>query len=276
MLSYILTAVSARLFGSGCSNSTLRSFNVAALFMVFAYASDCRALISRTRNRIPTSEVTSIASRIQAWTSGLKTLSPDDVHTGLNIALFPILFFFSGLYYTDVLSTCVVLRAYRLFLEREGGHKDTGEGLVWLYVTGIAALWMRQTNIFWVAIFLAGLEVVRILEYSRTSQSAQEARPHALKDIVSFHVRQCSQGNIHDVPLETAGVHGMFPLPHIVVSTNASRLRPMRNQHRYRSRISSCADSITTMAIHWTAHILRGVRILEWRGRSRYGLAKLR
>lgn len=42
-----------------------------------------------------------------------------DVHTALNVTLFPPLFFFSALYYTDLVSTALVLRYYSHFLSRK-------------------------------------------------------------------------------------------------------------------------------------------------------------
>lgn len=75
-------------------------------------------------------------------------------HVTLNICLFPPLFFFYGLYYTDVLSAGSVLLAYYFFLNRQ----TTG-----LLVAGFLSLLFRQTNIFWIAVFLGGLEVTRSL-----------------------------------------------------------------------------------------------------------------
>lgn len=73
-------------------------------------------------------------------------------HTTFNISFFPLLFFFSGLYYTDVASTLLVLTAYRAFLRRQRFA---------VFIFGAASLWFRQTNVFWVVILLGGLEIVR-------------------------------------------------------------------------------------------------------------------
>lgn len=82
-------------------------------------------------------------------------------HAVFNICLFPPLFFFYALYYTDVISTLVVLCAYRL---------DSGIGSNnFLFVaTGLVSLSMRQTNIFWVSIFCGGLKVCRRLAIGRS------------------------------------------------------------------------------------------------------------
>lgn len=70
--------------------------------------------------------------------------------TALNIAIFPLLFFFAGLYYTDVYSTVFVLAAYLALLERKPRISA-----IYCWVS----LWFRQTNILWTA-FFAGLWIV--------------------------------------------------------------------------------------------------------------------
>lgn len=88
-------------------------------------------------------------------------------HAVFNICLFPPLFFFCGLYYTDVISTLVVLCANRL---------DSGIGSKgFLFVAvGLFSLSMRQTNIFWVSIFCGGLKVCRRLAIGRSGAEYPE------------------------------------------------------------------------------------------------------
>ena len=81
-------------------------------------------------------------------------LSLDIEHMTLNICLFPLLFFFSSLYYTDLTSVVFVLISYVNFKARNTTRVVLGS---------LIALCMRQTNIFWTAVYLGGLEVVRIL-----------------------------------------------------------------------------------------------------------------
>ncbi|MCJ1434610.1 glucosyltransferase [Xylographa pallens] len=92
-------------------------------------------------------------------TTAARTLSIGIDHATLNICLFPPLFFFYSLFYTDVTSTVLVLLAYMDF------HLDKGRNQ---YFLSIAALFLRQTNIFWTAIYLGGLEVLRILPKGRS------------------------------------------------------------------------------------------------------------
>ena len=80
------------------------------------------------------------------------------MHTTINVYLFPPLFFFYGLYYTDVLSALSVLYAYRSYLARQ--H-------VRVMFAGLVSLLFRQTNIFWVSVFLGGLEICRTVPKGR-------------------------------------------------------------------------------------------------------------
>lgn len=75
-------------------------------------------------------------------------------HCVFNICLFPPLFFFYSLYYTDVISALSVLMAYRL-------HSQSANKAFLL--VSLASLSLRQTNIFWVSVFLGGLELCRTL-----------------------------------------------------------------------------------------------------------------
>ena len=79
-------------------------------------------------------------------------------HTTFNICLFPPLFFFYGLYYTDVASALSVLIAYHFYLTRQNKS---------FLVAGLVSLFFRQTNIFWVAVFMGGLEIMRALPVGR-------------------------------------------------------------------------------------------------------------
>ncbi|KAL8771058.1 MAG: hypothetical protein Q9209_003477 [Squamulea sp. 1 TL-2023] len=84
-----------------------------------------------------------------------KLWSPAELnHATLNICLFPPLFFFFALYYTDVWSAFLVLVTIEFHLKK---------AMKSMIVAGIAALFFRQTNIFWVSIYLGGLQVVRTL-----------------------------------------------------------------------------------------------------------------
>lgn len=99
-------------------------------------------------------------------------------HAALNLCLFPPLFFFYGLYYTDVLSAGSVLLAYYFFLNRQ----TTG-----LLVAGLSSLLFRQTNIFWIAVFLGGLEVIRSLGRPFTHPPAWTDTLRVFSDKASYY-----------------------------------------------------------------------------------------
>ena len=78
-----------------------------------------------------------------------------------SIICFPLIFFFSGIYYTDLLSVFTVVLAQTFWsagTNAEGSLKFLFQALH--LVAGLAALAVRQTNIFWVAVFLGGLQVI--------------------------------------------------------------------------------------------------------------------
>ncbi len=132
-------------------------------------------------------------------------------HTGFNIALFPVVFFFSALYYTDVYSTVFVLFCYQNHLSRLSSYdkpplwKDLCTILV-----GVLALAMRQTNIFWVAIYMGGMEVVHAV---KGLQPAKVEAPYTttLLELVRFYGWRYSVGDIHDPPLLLSWPDGKRP-----------------------------------------------------------------
>ena len=80
------------------------------------------------------------------------------------IVVFPLFFFFSGLYYTDLLSalTVVLTNVFWSASQRKGGWRVLCQCLH--LVSGLAALATRQTNVFWVAAYLGGLQVVKTVK----------------------------------------------------------------------------------------------------------------
>jgi alpha-1,2-glucosyltransferase len=127
------------------------------------------------------------------WRSSLH--ERHNLHTVINLSLFPLLFFFSGLHYTDVCSVSLVLGAYRYHLRylRESSARVTTDAVM-LVLLGLCALLMRQTNVFWVAVFPAGIHAVHL------------AKRMAQPDSDSQH-----ETMIHDARVERAGLQGMMP-----------------------------------------------------------------
>ncbi len=85
------------------------------------------------------------------------------------------------------------------------------------YGLGIMALLMRQTNIFWVAVFMGGLEAVRTLNFIRPShlgntiEIPEETKKKGLFAQTEYFLLSCWQGAFHDPKLGGAGVFGSHP-----------------------------------------------------------------
>ncbi|KAI9821215.1 MAG: glucosyltransferase [Pycnora praestabilis] len=233
-----------------CSTFSLRSIDLASI-TVFIPLRVC-SILDTLREEISESKAKGTGN----GQSTFPKLSVDmnELHTILNICLFPPLFFFSALYYTDLLSAVFVLGAYESFLKakREEGaqvsiseqiekqaidqfenairtakkdlprllSKDQAQQIKYaksrsppaaeesthlrskvadssaegsrgpvsvaflrakIWWSGVLALLFRQTNIFWVAIFLGGLQVVRTLE--KCQASFKEGKDETLLEV---------------------------------------------------------------------------------------------
>lgn len=128
----------------------------------------------------------------------------DILHRSLNVVLFPLLFFFSALYYTDVLSAVVVNEAYCWFTYQQSdvGVKNQRSAsftsVLRKYIffpLGLFAMLVRQTNVFWVAVFLGGLQVVKTL---RKPENAASPKSSPNSDELEFY----------DPPLQGAAIEG--------------------------------------------------------------------
>ncbi len=159
-----------------CSPSSLRSNNLFATLLTALLAAQCRHLVE-------------VRAAERAGKQPPQSVSFFSYHTGINIALFPVIFFFSALYYTDVVSTLVVLVAYRNHLLRLGPRAPGFVNDLCTVVLGIAALFMRQTNVFWVVVYMGGVEAVHALG---------SLKPGTLDTIIV----------LHDPPLNNAGPDG--------------------------------------------------------------------
>lgn len=124
-------------------------------------------------------------------------------HTVLNICLFPPLCFFSGLYYTDVLSLLAVVEAYNWHLKRSSKNEYALLKMLGFIVFGLAALVCRQTNIFWVAVFLGGLQVVGQFPYTSKYSGSS--------DFLTV-IKRGFQGEVYDPYVPEAYLEGKLVL----------------------------------------------------------------
>ncbi|KAB5572140.1 DIE2/ALG10 family-domain-containing protein [Coniochaeta sp. 2T2.1] len=184
---YLLAAVYHKIFrNSVCSVYSLRRINLLGVVLIHLVASSCRQRIeARGRARTPFS-----------------VASPYSYHTGVNIALFPVLYFFSALFYTDVYSALFVLLAYENHVVRVASGTNFLSD-AWTVLIGVSTLLMRQTNVFWVVVYMGGLEAVHAI---RSLRPAAVMTPEltTLWGVVKFYAGRYSVGDIHDPPLNVA------------------------------------------------------------------------
>ncbi|KAI1141999.1 glycosyltransferase family 59 protein [Hypoxylon sp. FL0543] len=183
---YALTILANSLSGWPCSVYYLRLFNVEVIpYLALA------AIVSRARLEQPNTA---------GDTEGRNRFSVYAVWTGINISLFPVLFFFSGLYYTDVVSTFVVLLAYVNHLSRVSKNATSLANDAYTLFLGLLALCMRQTNIFWVVVYMGGLETVHSIK-SLHPEPVPTPTFTTLSQQIRFYAWRYSLGDIHDLPL---------------------------------------------------------------------------
>lgn len=125
----------------------------------------------------------------------------NQLHVAANICLFPPLFFFTTLYYTDVSSTVAVC-AFHVYMTKVYGSGAVGlQQQIALVLLGYLALSFRQTNIFWVSIFPAGLLLVSNLD--RILSSASGKQPAKVCDL-AVHEEPKGQTNQNRLAIATS------------------------------------------------------------------------
>lgn len=180
-----------------CSETDLRMTNWVAILVLIFTAIDCRRLIE-----------TRLAERGERRPRP-SSLSFHAVHIGMNIGLFPLLFFFSALYYTDIFSTLMVLFAFQNHLERVGPKGKPWRNDFFVILLGVASLFMRQTNVFWVVVFMGGLEAIEAAKAVPAVKPQPPSRGDLMANIKYFAWRS-SLGEIHDLALNQASLEGEF------------------------------------------------------------------
>jgi alpha-1,2-glucosyltransferase len=189
----------------GCDTASLRALNVGALCLICPLSYGILRML-RTRTVSVQGVPKHANANAEKIPDGDTTLILD-AHTALNITLFPPLFFFSALYYTDVMSTLVVMLSYSALLKKKTASGSLLENINAISI-GAVALLFRQTNIFWVAVFPAGLAVVDALK--ATVPTAKSSKTLRSGEILR---RIWDEGSIHDCSLQDASLQG--PNPHV-------------------------------------------------------------
>ncbi|KAF1940815.1 hypothetical protein EJ02DRAFT_379113 [Clathrospora elynae] len=226
----------------GCDTSSLRALNAGAICLICLLS--C-GILRRLRAR---------NNPINQETKGVRTSEPQnlvdcraralDAHSALNIALFPPLFFFSALYYTDVMSTMVVLLSYSGYLTSESVAGELSTVFI-----GVSALFFRQTNIFWVAIFPAGLAVVDVLK-----REAEHPASPTVGDYKAILHDSWSKGIIYDCSIQDAGPQDyMLFLVSVAISACKNPMRVIRVAMPYISLVMIFAGFVA-----WNGSVVLG------------------
>lgn len=150
-----------------------------------------------------------------SWTYGTRQAAKQhDLlarHSALNITLFPPLFFFSALYYTDVPSTLSVLLFYLYFLRSHHNETSPWLRIPLLVVLGTVSLLFRQTNVFWVAIFPAGIVLVNELDRGHdVVRDSMHRRAEGFGDSITSIVKTSwKMGVLFDLSVRDAWIEGI-------------------------------------------------------------------
>ncbi|KAI5283271.1 glucosyltransferase [Ascosphaera aggregata] len=186
VFSYLLMALGVYIVPSMIDGSTsdLRATNGLIIFNAFQLR--LRRLLGKLRREHK-------ASKICMW----------ELHwTALNICLFPPIFFFSGLYYTDIAALLFVIEAY--WQDMKYGFAEGASKSLHFIVVGLLSLTFRQTNIIWAVVFIGGLKALRTVK-----SSSLECRS---SDLSRIWQASWELGQLYDPPAENASVAGTFIL----------------------------------------------------------------
>ncbi|KAJ2336529.1 glucosyltransferase [Coemansia sp. RSA 2673] len=131
---YLISMVPAHALGLACSPAFLRTTNWVLSLLLFWI-------------------IHGLVRQLRPGISSVATSA-----TAASLALFPVSFFLHHLYYTDTASLLLVLLSYSLSLDRR--HAAAG-------IAGFCSLWLRQTNVVWVAFIGASAALHQIQQSSR-------------------------------------------------------------------------------------------------------------
>ncbi|KAL9477493.1 hypothetical protein ACSS6W_007334 [Trichoderma asperelloides] len=225
-----------------CDPETLRATNVIGVFVLSYIALLCREAIEARLHQAHSHPSTSISAASQYA-----------AHTAFNIGLFPLIFFFSGLYYTDVMSTAVVLAAFLNHLHRIGRDQSSFLSDVTTILVGLCSLAMRQTNVFWVVVFMGGLEAVHAVKSLRPKAIVQPYMT-SLSEQLLFFFKRWAVGHVHDLPLNMAYPEDMlFTAASLIVAALCNPIRIIRQIWPYFTVLAAFAGFVA-----WNGGVVLG------------------
>ncbi|KAI9651342.1 glucosyltransferase [Ciborinia camelliae] len=106
------------------------------------------------------------------------------------------------------------------------GSWETWKNHAWFYLCGVLALCMRQTNIFWAAIFLGGMEAVRSMKgtYRLTAPSFRHLQAPTQEEFLKQYCELAKSEHPHDPPLHEAYLEDFILTPLSILWTAINRL----------------------------------------------------
>ena len=133
-------------------------------------------------------------------------------HSAFNIALFPPLFFFSALYYTDIWSTLFVVLFYVQLVKAYHDNLRERDRFLRLVSVGLISLMFRQTNIFWVGVFPTGIALVKHID--RDHEAVKDSIHRGVEgfgdSLYSVAKTSWKMEVVYDPPVRNTGVDGML------------------------------------------------------------------
>lgn len=137
-------------------------------------------------------------------------------HNALNVTFLPPLFFFAALYYTDVPSTLSVALHYFLFVRFNDNRTSLWISTPVLTFAGVVSLFFRQTNIFWVAIFPAGITLVNQIDrgHQAVKTSMHRQCPGFGDAFLSIAKTSWKMEAVYNQPVRDAWIEGIINVSH--------------------------------------------------------------
>ena len=229
MLSVLFYKITGR-----CDLDALRFINALSLFAVFFFLLHTAPPVSpRSAKQLPSQKSTLFLP--------LGNLCPQQIHSALNICLFPPLFFFCALYYTDVASTLSVLLFTRHLIENNSRGPSTFFQACVSIILAIISLSFRQTNIFWVGVF-----PVVLLALGALHTNVESIRPGDGKSVV---MQAWANATFYDPQMRDAILDGqsttLFSSPRVNPNTRQTSGSPASLLRRW-----PCA--LCTYPVHYS------------------------
>ncbi|KAI6801029.1 hypothetical protein KC332_g8140 [Hortaea werneckii] len=183
-------------------------------------------------------------------------------HSALNMVLFPPLFFFSALYYTDIWSTLSVVVFYVQMVNAHRSNMKATERFVRLVALGLISLTFRQTNVFWITVFPAAVTLVQHLD---KGQEAVRGSMHRGVDgfgdsIYSVAKTAWKFEIIYDPPVEESWIDAYA---NCIVSIAACSLKTISQPQRLLGLILGLLPYLTLLAgfagfVLWNGSVVLG------------------